>query len=94
MVQACTWKMGNLGSISAPSANTEKSWQIQSLLTTSSESVYMNPPGWEKGAGFILAMTALQWDTLVESYTLNPAGTSHLLLFHMEATGCQTAELF
>lgn len=79
---------GKLGFKARPEI--EKSWLTQSLLTTLSGSVYLNSPGWEKGPDFFLAMTALQWGTLVQSYTLNPAGTSHLLLFHMEAT----AELF
>lgn len=72
----------------------EKSWQTQSLLTILSRSVYMNSPGWEKGADFILVMIALQRDTLVQSYTLNPAGTSHLLLFHMETTSYHGSEQF
>lgn len=76
VVQASTWKMGNLLS----NLETEKSWQAWSVQTLSG-SVYMNSPGWEKGADFILAVTALQWDTSVQSYTLNPTGISHLLLF-------------
>lgn len=58
---------GKLGFKAPPEI--EKSWQTQSLLTTHSGSVYMNFPGWDKGADFTLAMTAFQWVTLVQRYT-------------------------
>lgn len=63
-------------------------------MLTLSGSVHINSPGWEKGADFILTVTALQWDTSVQSYTLNQTEISHLLLFHMEGTGYHRLDLF